>query len=71
MDLTDDGPTAKPPLPCFPQPDVTKELPVPAGLCTFGVLQSPALKISFTSIFNLLPDCHNVNLLTNEYGVHY
>jgi len=31
VDLTDDGPTAKPPLPCLPKDDVAKELPVPAA----------------------------------------
>ena len=40
MDLTDDGPTAKPPLPCVPQDDVVEELiiPVPAGVCMFDII---------------------------------
>ena len=40
VDLTEDGPaaTCKPPLPCLPQEDVAKELPVPAGLCMFQII---------------------------------
>ena len=38
VDLTDDGPAAKPPLPCLPQDDVAEELPVPAGLCMFEII---------------------------------
>lgn len=38
VDLTDDG-TAQPPLPCLPQDDAAKELPVPEGFCVFDIFQ--------------------------------
>ena len=38
MDLTDDGPAVKPPLPRLPQDDVAKEPPVQAGLCMFEII---------------------------------